>query len=433
MKDRVVLALKNLRRYGRRTVITAAAIAVGLAMYLVLDSMLLGIERESEINLIRYETASAAAMTEAYWEERDERPLEHLIEEPQAVIEELEAAGVPATRRTVFPAELVVDRDPYPEDGSLQGLIHAIDPDQNDAVLDLRDSVTEGQYLQADEHGVVIGAWLADKLGAEVGYPLTIVTRTREGFYQTLDLEITGILNSPNPVVNRSGIYISYHTADTFLQMDGAASEILMRFPGYVDAEERAAELEARLAGADAGAGAGAGAGASAGVLPELTVQSWKKLAADFVALAEAKSAGSGVILFLVFVIAAVGISNTMLMAVFERVREIGMLRALGMKDGHIRQLFLFEAAGIGLLGAAIGLLLGAAGVHFMVSTGLDFTWMFREMDLGYRSVGIMYGVWHPAAFLQAFLIGVGLAVAMAYIPTRHALKVDIPTALHHQ
>jgi ABC-type lipoprotein release transport system permease subunit len=417
------LALKNLGRYRRRTIITASAVGIGLALYIMLDGLLLGLERESERNLIWYETSSARVMDAEYWEDREQLPLDRSIAEPGRITDSLERAGIPATPRIVFDGELVVYEDPYPAAGSMRTRIYGIDPATDDEVFRLRETVEEGRYLSAGENGALMGAWLAEDLGAEVGYPLTVLTRTSRGYYQTIDLEIVGIVNAPNPVVNRKAVFIPYDTASVYLQMDGRATEIDMSFP-------ETADYEARLAAAREAVAQQAGAAASG---TDLVVKGWREIAADYVALARAKTQGSSIILFLVFVIAAVGVSNTMLMAVFERVRELGMMRALGMPDRDVRRLFLTEAAGIGLIGAVLGVGVGVLGTYLLTEHGIDYRWMFRNMDVGYRSAGYVRAAWHPAAIVQAFVIGIVLAVGVSWISTRRILRFSIPDSLHHR
>ncbi len=101
-------------------------------------------------------------------------------------------------------------------------------------------------------------------------------------------------------------------------------------------------------------------------------------------------------ILFLIFIIAAVGISNTMLMAIFERIRELGMMRSLGMSDMKIRIAFMLEAAGIGLIGSTIGVIIGVIANYWIINVGIDFGFLMREMDIGYRIQSIFRGAWIP-------------------------------------
>lgn len=415
------LAWKNMLRHGRRTAITASAIAVGLAAFIAMDSMLLGLDLESERNLIWYETGSAKVLHEEYWKEHEELPLDLAIADPEEVISGLEGAGVTATPRIVFQAELVVRRDPYPEDGSLAIRGYGVDPARDGRVFRIDEHVMAGRWLEPGDTGVVLGAVLADRLGAEVGFPLIIVTRTAEGYFQTIDAEVVGIVETPNPVVDRSSVYLPLDVARLYLQMEGRATEIALHLP-------ETAKLEESLTLAR-----GALGGAADSAVGDLAVLSWRELAADYVALAETKKSGSGIILFLVFVIAVVGISNTMIMAVFERTREIGTLRALGMPDRRVRLLFLYEAGAVGFLGSLAGLLVGAGVVYALVRWGIDYSAMIEEMDIGYRTAGIMRGAWNPAAFVQALVAGVLVSAASAYLPTNHAVRRSVPDCLRYQ
>ena len=441
MKFLVTLAVRNLFRQRRRTFITAVAIAVGLSMFIFFDSMLTGLRVDSEQNLILYETGSARITTEAFWEDRENLPLKESIEQPGRLLQELEEAGYAATPRIVFSGELILRKDPFPEDGSMQAKISAIDPERDGEVYEIVESLSDGRMLKRDEPAVLLGQWLAEDINAEVGYPLTIVTRTKQGYFQTIDVEIVGLVSTPNPQVNRTGIFLPLETADYFLQMEGAVSQIDIHFAFHRSLKREMASIREVVdpessTGAGSGAGppsdAGSGARSDAGG-EQLTLVSWREIGEDFVALAAAKDSGSKMILFLVFIIAAVGVSNTMLMSVYERIREIGMMRALGMKGGEIRWAFLLEAAGIGLIGSAVGLLIGAAANVYLVEYGIDYSFMMRDLDMGYRITGIMRGIWDSATFVSAFLTGVLLSVLIALIPTRKALKMSVTDALRYQ
>ncbi len=129
---------------------------------------------------------------------------------------------------------------------------------------------------------------------------------------------------------------------------------------------------------------------------------------------------------------AAVGISNTMLMAVFERSREVGMMRALGMSDRKIRSLFLWESTGIGVTGSFIGIFIGALVNIPLVKYGLDYSSLMRDADFGYRTDGIFYGTWHFPGYFYAALLGVGLSVLVAAVSIRRVLRMDIPSSLRY-
>jgi len=416
MKFLIGLAWKNLSRHKRRTIITSSAITVGLATFIFIDSWLLGAQRESERNLIWYETSSARVLNQQYWEEKDQLPLKYVIENPETVAARLQELKIPSAPRTVFGGELIVRENPFEQDGSIPVKIFAIDPEKDNRVFKFNETIKEGRFLKSGEEGILMGAWMAEDLGAEVGYPLTIITTTRDGYVQTIDVDIVGIIDCPNPVINRSSIFLPLDTADRYLEMHGAVTEVDLKFPERADADLLASSLEEKLDDD----------------FPGLEILSWKTLAGDFVALAGMKQSATRMILFLVFVIAAVGVSNTMLMAIYERFRELGMMRALGMKDSQIRLAFLFESGGIGLIGSVLGILLGVILCFWIVNRGIDLTFMSRNMDIGYRIAGISRGAWHPEALVYAFFFGIILSVAVTFFPTRRALKMTITDCLRY-
>ncbi len=414
MKFLVILALKNLSRYRKRTIITAAALAFGLGMYIFMDSMLVGAEIDSERNLIWYETTSARIMHENYWEEKDSLPLKYALDNTEELLVKLKEEGIPATPRTVFSGEIIMMKDPYPEDGSMFTKIFAIDPTTDENVFEFKKTIESGRYLKPGEDGVMLGSWLAEDIGAEVGFPLTIITRGRDGYQETIDVEIVGIINCPNPYINRASLFIPLDIADYYLAMDGGVTEIDLKYKDYKKAETISIELEKKL-----------GKGLNGWV-----ILPWQILARDFVMLAQSKKGGSSIFLLLVFVIAAVGVSNTMLMAVFERERELGMMRAMGMKDSQVKAAFFIEAAGIGLIGSVFGIILGIGLDFWLVNYGIDFSYLMREMDAGYRIAGMFYGAWNFGTMVKALIIGILMTIVVAYFPIKRGLKLEITECL---
>jgi len=421
MKFILSLALKNLTRYRRRTIITSIAIAAGLSIFIMLDALLLGMEQESERNIIWYETASAKIMTAENFEHMEFLSLKYPIDNPEKITSLLNDQGFRSTTRITFGAELLVYEDPFPADGSTQVKIAAVDPESDGDVYRFTEIIEKGKFLQKGEEGILLGSWLAEDLQADVGYPVTLLTRSRDGYYQTIDLEVTGIFNCPNPYVNRATALIPLETADYYLQMEGGVTEIAVSLPSSADPAEEAAAINQLLQQQGNPENAALG------------VYTWQELAYDYLQFAAAKQGGSKVILFLVFIIAAVGISNTMLMAVYERIRELGMMRALGMDDGKLRAAFILEAGGIGFIGSVFGVLIGSILTWYFVRRGIDFTFMMRDMDLGYRVAGVMYGTWNVWTIITAFIAGIVISMIIAVFPTRKVVRMEVADALHHQ
>ncbi len=405
------IALLNLTRYRKRTMITSGAIAFGLSMLILVRSLLLGVNSESIKNLRLYETASGRIMAPGYWEKRSTLPLGKSFD--PALVESLLAdSGASYTPRVSFGGDLIFYKDPFPEDGSIPGKFTAIHPIQDAEVFKVHESLVEGRWLREDEYGLVIGHWLAEDIGAEVGSMVLVETQTKDNYAQVFDLEIVGIINCPNPEITRSGMFLPLSTADELLEMGGMVTEINVSFGENSAADSKFAALVPKIN--EAG----------------LEALNWQTLGEDFITMSQAEAGSSGVIILLILIIAGVGISNTMLMAVYERVRELGMMRALGMKDKQIRSLFLWESAGIGFIGGIIGVGIGALINWPLVRFGIDYSAIMRDTSFGYRIQGQMYGEWDVLTMVLAFFMGVGMAVLVAMFSTHRILRMDIPGSL---
>ncbi len=143
------------------------------------------------------------------------------------------------------------------------------------------------------------------------------------------------------------------------------------------------------------------------------------------------KSKGSMMMIFVVLMIAGVGIVNTVLMSVYARIREIGVLRAYGMTRRDIRRLFSLEGLLVGAAGSGLGLALGAVLVWWSWRWGFPLDMFFGKMDMGDIPLsGFLRGEWKPATFAAGFLFGLVTSWIAAVIPARKAARLEAVDAL---
>jgi ABC-type lipoprotein release transport system permease subunit len=408
------LAFRNLTRHKRRTIITAASLAVGLSLFILFDSLLTGFEINGVRNLVRYETGGLQLQHRDWWRDKDLLRLDLGLADPASLVGRLEREGLAASPRIVFSAEMVLNQDPWPESGSIQLRCVAMDPTRDRQVFQLMDAPIEGRWFEAGEEGAVIGSQMAKDLGARIGYPLTLVTRTRDGAFQTIDLVISGIVTTPNTSVNRKNLYLPLDLADSCLQMDGSVNQIAVRFDEELDDRAKAADLEARIKE----------------IAPAATVRGWHETGAEFLAFVEGRQGLTRVILLLVFIIAAVGVSNTMLLTVLERTRENGMLRAQGLHDGELKACMYLEAGAIGLIGGLMGLALSVPGNLYLIHVGIDTSGLLEQVGADQPLANVLRGTWHPPVMLAALACGVILSVLVSILPVRRALAMQITDCL---
>lgn len=414
----IKFAFKNLTRHKRRTILTASALAVGLIMYILLDSLLVGMFEASNTNLKDAETADGKVLTAEAFEDIKFLPLSDRIEEPDMVIEIIQDLGGKASKRVLTNADMIFTDEYFPMAGSSPILFTAVDLETDNRAYNVfKDRyLVEGRFMEAGADEVVIGSWLAEDTGADVGDWFTISVRTAPqgddpGFFQTIDVEIVGLVKVENPMINRQVVYYPLDMADYYLDLYGSVTEVALRVPFGESLESFQKRLNPLLP-------------------DEYQYYTWKEVASDYVKLLEAETGGSAIILFLIVLIALVGITNTMLMTINERQRELGMMRALGMSSKDIRLAFLYEAAGIGILGSLGGLLLGILANIPMVEYGIDYSTFMRDTDMGYKISAYMKGAWNIPSLIIALICGIIIPVVVAVFPTKRAITRSIPDCL---
>jgi putative ABC transport system permease protein len=291
-------------------------------------------------------------------------------------------------------------------------------------VFKLASAVKEGAWLgPAAPRSVVMGAELARELKVKPGDSILISTQTVTDTTNADEYTVAGLVRAPAPEVNLAGLYISLDDARELLGApggpEGLVTEVNVALP-------RAPSLGAALAEGEAAAARLRAA------LPGTRVDPISSLAAGYLAVRSQKSRSSVVIVLIVLLISAVGIVNTVLMSVFSRVREIGVLRAYGMTPRDIRRLFTLEGLALGLAGSLLGVALGALLNFLLVTYGIDMS--AYEKSFGTLPVGgVMRGEWDAATIVAGFLFGVIVSVVAARIPAARAARLEPTSALRFQ
>ncbi|HPX25992.1 MAG TPA: FtsX-like permease family protein [Treponemataceae bacterium] len=421
------IAWKNMFRYKRRTLITASAIALGIMFSIMMEGMLFGADQDSKRNLIWYETSAAKIYAASYFEQKETFPVQYFIDKEQrSVLDDfLKKKNIKFAPRFQTYCDIYFSEEFFETAGSISGILSAVDVTKDSTVYKVSEEVERGSWLgdskdaSRDENGIstgaVIGSWLAKDMKAELGWYITIQCKGRGGFIQTMDIPIIGIIQSSNPIINASGVFMDLAFVNEMLELKGGVTEYSLSFGDISVSDKRyetfRTEFKSSLfSSADS----------------PLELYSWRDIEADFLALTKTKSASSKFFLVFMLIIAAVGISNTMLMAVMERKHEIGMLKTLGYTNKFIRSLFMLEGLCIGIIGSIAGLLLGFAVNFFMVQYGINFGSLLEGVDIGYRISAVMRSGWNiPVFFLIAFGALIVSALS-AFIPSGKMVRVEI-------
>jgi len=411
------IALRNTARHGRRTIITAVVMMVGIGVFVSFDSVITGMDRMAIDTMADYTTSSLKIRTPAYVDDIEAAPLDKGLPSPTAALAAAASDGTRSTPRLRFVARISNYTDEIPV------LADAVDPSTDGTVFKVASSVESGSWLpSAPSHEVVLGAELASELKVGVGDALLISAQTVNDVTNADEYTVAGLVTTPATEVNRGGLYMGLQDARQLLDAgtgpDGLATEIDVALP-------RAPSLDSALAQGDAAAARLRAA------LPGLRVDALRDLGASYLALRNAKASYSMVPVLIVLAISAVGIINTILMSVFSRVREIGVLRAYGMTPREIKRLFTLEGLCLGLAGSVLGVGLGALLDFLAISRGIDMRGLAGGWSLPVS--GILRGEWNPRTMVIGFVFGIVVSLLAARIPARRAARLEPTDALRFQ
>jgi len=256
-----------------------------------------------------------------------------------------------------------------------------------------------------------------------VGDQVLVSAQTVNDVTNADEYTVAGLVSTPAPEVNRGGLFIPLDDARVLLDArsgpGGLVTEVDVALP-------RASSLEAALVQGEAATSR------LRTLLPSERIDPIGSLAASYLALRNAKASYSLIPVIIVLVISAAGIVNTVLMSVFSRVREIGVLRAYGMTPRDIRRLFTLEGLALGLAGSTLGVALGALLDFLLIARGLDMA--VYSQSLGSLPVsGILRGEWNPKTMLIGFAFGMVMSLLAARIPARRAARLEPTEALRFQ
>jgi ABC-type lipoprotein release transport system permease subunit len=288
-------------------------------------------------------------------------------------------------------------------------------------VFKLSEHLAAGRWLapKPAENEILIGKGLAKDLGLGVGDWLVLSARAVDETLNADEFRIAGILDVPAQEVSQSGVFIDYGTARTLLGENLPVTTIAVSLPKTATLDkELAASLKA--------------AGSIKSAFPGIEAIPIADAAKDYMAMRNMKAKYSFLIILVVLLIAGVGIVNTILMSVYSRIKEIGVLRAYGMLPGQIRRLFSLEGIMIGVIGSLGGVLFGSLFVWWSVKWGIPLDKMFAGLDLGSIPVGgALHGEWHPSIMVAGFVFGVAASWISARIPAKKAGRLEVTDALH--
>ena len=344
------IALRNVFRNRRRSLITFSAVFLALGIMVSIRGFLNGLQATLRESVVQGQTG-ALQVHKAGFLKSVNATLEMSIPSDAAFLAKI--AAVPGVKSVT--ARIMFGGMANANDISTAAMFTAIDPVHEVEVCPRRnDMIYRGKGLRGSgPTAAVLSPELAANLGVKIGQRATVLTSDRDGVMNALDFDVVGEYGQPGlPLPDKKLGFVPLPFAQELLRMEGRATEIAIGIHHYDDAETLKPVLQAALGS-------------------EYEVSTWHDIASyvdDAITMQNfILNLIAGVFLF----VALLGITNTMLMSVLERTREIGTMMSVGVRRRQILTLFLLEASVLGLLGGISGALVGGSFVAYYGHKGM--------------------------------------------------------------
>jgi len=396
------MAYRNLGRHRRRSFLSGLALALGTALLMFIGAFFQGEMRSSLETTLRLSSGHIQVRAADYDPDKLSVAWEYLIENPEQVAAQIESLDQVQTATPRLNASGIISI----KDDSIGVEIMGIDPASS--ANDPYRTLVDGEFLTADDReGVLIGYPLAESFGLKVGDQINLLVNTSDGTVDEQMFTVRGIFTTGTSAYDKGVVFLPLAKAQAFSGAGDHASMIFVLLKDREDADAVAAAIP------------------STG----FQVKTWKQLNELLVLINDFSNAYITFINLIVLGVTAIVIINTLLMSVFERMREIGILSAIGMKGRQVVTLFLAEAS-----------LLALGGVTFGALAGWGLAAYFGKVGIYFGDLGISGGMVLPDRIYPYLTLDTAVnLIITAFIvtllgslyPARMASRMEPVEALH--
>lgn len=404
----LTLAIRNVFRNRRRTLITVAAMGFGAAAIIVFGGFVHSIYWGVRESTIRSQVGHLQLYRKGYSEKGSLAPFDYLISEYPALRDELmKIEHVKTVTGRLGFSGLVSTGDT-----TTSFVANGVDPER-EAELSAWAVIVEGRDLASrDPRGVLLGVGLARAFGVKRGDDLTLLTTTRGGAINALAVKVRGVWESGEKAYDDRFLKVALPEAQRVLDLErGEVQSIVL----LLDQTEHTAAVRARLETLIRERGL------------DLELRTWEDLALRYHQVRELFGRIFAVLTLIVSIMVVFGITNTMTMAIFERTREIGTVMALGTRRRGVVSMFVLEGVALGVFGGIVGVLLGVGLARLVSAIGIQLP----PPPGSTRGFAVQIFV-VPAVLWEAFRLSLITAALASLYPAWRAARLNVVEALRH-
>lgn len=406
------LSIRNLLLYKTRTILTFLILGFGIFTYIIVEGMLDGMTNQTVESIIQMQSSDIQIYPEGYNKEEQFSILNFINEEE--IIKKLNEKDyiIAYSRRITFTAML------EQSSGMSPVKVIGINPEEDEKTLKLLDYLgqdikkTFSQNFNSfyDTIPAFIGRPMAKELNLKENDDFIISFKTKDGMYNSINLNISSIFITPDSFLNSSCIIIPYEVAKNSLNID-SATNLLIKTKDLKKVKTYTTDLLKSL--------------------PGTSISNWMEEGKEIIEISKTKGKFSGVFIIFILIIASIGIINTMIMSVHEKTKEIGTLKALGMSENEIGKIFSFEGLALGLFGSIFGIILALPLNYYLAKVGLNVASMMDiEIIAEFGLPLVLYSSFPIKGYIGALFLGIFVSYISTYSSAKKAARLEVTKAL---
>ncbi len=402
------VAKRNVNRNLRRSILSGVAIMISSMAIVLLFAFLGGMTQDMKNNLTTYYTGDVRVRNASFGEFERYNPIHLTVNEQEiaSVLREVEGVTTYVPRINI-PSSFYINGGMQPS----IGIGADFEKESNFQNLDL--ILKEGKLPSSGAREMLIGAPLAKDLGVTIGDSITVMSTTAARGTNAITLKIVGLAAFPVAALNTQYYWTDIDTARYFLRMsENDAHEILIRADGNL--KKISATIRERV---------------EQETHTLVDAAAFDEISTMFALMKIAEVAYYFIGAIFLFLGSTV-IINTTMMVIYERMREIGTLSALGMKGKELIQLFFTEGLIISFISSLIGVVVGSVIIAYFSRVGVDFTDVMSGIDMEISS--ILYPKFSLFTTVAIFFYSLAITAIATFIPSRKASRIEVVEALRY-
>ena len=387
------LAWLNIWRNKRRTIITATSVFFAVLLAIIFRSLTDGVYDNMIHNVVSYSSGYLQIHQKGYWEEQS---IDNTFEEDEQLYQEL-LKNPKVTH--IMPRLQTFALASYSE--KTKGvLILGIDPVKEKEVNNLHDKIVAGEYIESiNDNAVVLGEGLASQLKLKVNDTLVLLGQGYHASSAAAKFRVKGLIKLGAIELNNNVVYMPLQQSQYMYGAENRLTSVSVMLNKTTDLEGLKQSL---LESID----------------PNIyEVMSWKEMMPEMDQFIEADSTGHYIVIGVLYFVISFGLFGTLLMMIFERKHELGILIAIGMKKHLLAFILLLEAIMISLIGCFTGVIAGFLVIKWFTAYPIHFTGELKEVYEDYGIESILYFSSHEKIFIVQTLIVLLLSVLLACYP----------------